>query len=178
MATAEHCAAARLNMLMSVQASKYGRDPRQSPQLDDNLGMVNAALNVKAAWTPGVVGSLDSVTQLSLAIRDANTQRGFVCLKFWREGCKACAGTKEKFEEAAAQYPHGQFFLVNYNKARDLCRQCGLGVVPAGHIYSSGSLQAALSLGPSSWDAFAERIRLVWEETQTGQVGTLGDECN
>ena len=36
----------------------------------------------------------------------------------------------------------GEFYLVDYDTARGLCKQCKLKFVPSGHIYSRGKLQA------------------------------------
>ena len=108
-----------------------------------------------AVTAPGVVGTLENIDQLQAAIDGCDHS---VVIKFWRDGCPACKSTVEKYEAAAQKYLSSSFYLVNYNSARAFCRQAKLKVVPAAHIYTDGSLVAALPLGPSAWDAFASRL--------------------
>ena len=58
----------------------------------------------------------------------------------------------------------GDFYLVDYDKARGFCKQCKLKFVPSGHIYSQGKLQAALPMGKKAWDGFVERIKQTRDE--------------
>jgi len=133
--------------------NKYGVDPRQNK--GDGSGSTGP-------WehTPGTIGDLDSVHQLSDAVDKAAAANRFVALKFRRDGCAACAATVEVFEQTAKEFAvSGDFYLVDYDKARGFCKQCKLKFVPSGHIYAQGELQAALPMGKKAWDAFAERIK-------------------
>jgi len=137
-------------------ASRYGIDPRlANPE----------AVAEAPEWSAGRVGDLKTTGELRAAVEAAAADGGFVCLKFWREGCAACASTAERFEQSAEANPHGRFFLVNYGRAKEMCRATGIRVVPAAHLYARGSLVAALPLGPSKWEAFAERLAAVAAET-------------
>jgi thiol-disulfide isomerase/thioredoxin len=132
-----------------MSEAKYGVDPRTT--MSDP--------GVKPAWTPGQVGAIHSAGELIGAVDAAATDGGFVAIKFWRDGCKACEATADKWAAAAAQYPKGRFYLVNYGETKDMCRSIGLKVVPTAHLYASGRMQDALPLGPSSWDGFATRLQ-------------------
>ncbi|EOD06009.1 hypothetical protein EMIHUDRAFT_255364 [Emiliania huxleyi CCMP1516] len=140
----------------TTDASRYGIDPRlANPE----------AVAEAPEWSAGRVGDLKTTGELRAAVEAAAADGGFVCLKFWREGCAACASTAERFEQSAEANPHGRFFLVNYGRAKEMCRATGIRVVPAAHLYARGSLVAALPLGPSKWEAFAERLAAVAAET-------------
>lgn len=133
--------------------NKYGIDPRARD--GDGSGSTGP-------WkhTPGTVGDLDSCAQLSDAVAKAAAANRFVALKFRRNGCAACASTVEVYEATAKAFAAmGDFYLVDYDKARGFCKQCKLKFVPSGHIYSKGKLQAALPMGKKSWDEFAARVK-------------------
>lgn len=130
---------------------KYGVDPRTTMPDTPTI----------PAWTPGQVGAIQAAGELIGAVDAAAADGGFVAVKFWRDGCKACESTKEKWAQAAVQYPKGRFYLINYGETKDMCRAIGLKVVPTAHLYASGQMQDALPLGPSSWDLFAGRLKEV-----------------
>ncbi|KAL1499711.1 hypothetical protein AB1Y20_011906 [Prymnesium parvum] len=130
-----------------LEEGKYGVDPRDS------------SAGEPLAFESGRVGRLHSSTQLTYVVNTAAEQNRFVVLKFRRDGCAACASTVEAFLEASERYAStGYFFEVDYDQARPFCKQCKLRIVPAGHIYARGVLQAALPMGKSTWNAFAEHL--------------------
>jgi len=136
-----------------MSEAKFGCDPRIATPTEPAS---------PPPWTPGEVGSVHTTGELRGAVEAAAADSGgFVALKFWRVGCKACAATVERFASSAKEYPKGRFYLVNYGEAKEMCRASGLKIVPAAHLYSSGKLQDAVALGPSSWDAFAARLKEV-----------------
>ena len=149
-----NAAAARVASPNLVEASKYGMDPRE--------GLSSEEISVDSDWaasiSPGRISELGSVGQLQAAIDAAGTD-AVVVLKFQREGCAACASTREVYETTAKQLSDGGlFFVVDYDKYKDFCKQVKVRFVPCGQVYKHGTLSAALPLGKKAWDAFRERL--------------------
>ena len=145
---------------LNVAGDKYGSDPRE--------GLSESEIKADVAWaaasidmSAGRVGELGSVGQLQAAI-DTAADDCIVVLKFEREGCAACAATRDLYADTAAAFgERGLFFVVDYDKSTAFCRQVKVRVVPCGHIFCDGKLHAALPLGKKSWQAFREELDAV-----------------
>jgi len=147
---------------VATATTKYGVDPRSPFQLATARDSLRFRLGKGAGLeelriAPGRIGVLHNVEELAAAVAAASTDR-FVCIKFWRDGCPACASTVERFAALAERHTSGDFFLVNFDTSKPLCKLCRLGVIPTAHIYAQGALVDAMGLGKSSWDPFARRV--------------------
>ena len=137
-----------------VEESRYGMDPREGLSSEE----ITVDSKFAASLSPGRITELGSVGQLQAAIDAAGTD-AVVVLKFQREGCAACASTREVYAKTAKQLGDGgYFFFVDYDKSKAFCRQVKVRFVPCGHVYKDGELTAAMPLGKKSWDAFRERL--------------------
>eukprot|EP00310_Coccolithus_braarudii_P012814 CAMPEP_0183340610 /NCGR_PEP_ID=MMETSP0164_2-20130417/7105_1 /TAXON_ID=221442 /ORGANISM="Coccolithus pelagicus ssp braarudi, Strain PLY182g" /LENGTH=158 /DNA_ID=CAMNT_0025510779 /DNA_START=53 /DNA_END=529 /DNA_ORIENTATION=+ len=134
--------------------SKYGHDPREGPRKE-----VTPVLP-REGWSPvsaGQIGTIASVSEFNLALEAAGER--LVAIKFQREGCAACKSTAGFFQAAAYDYTGAaDFYLIDYDQAKPLCRSSELKIVPCAHLYREGTLRAALGLGRKAWDDFAGRL--------------------
>lgn len=131
--------------------SKYGSDPRAATE-------EQVVADASFVIAPGYVTPLKTIPQLQAAL-DAAGADALVVLKFMRDGCTACAGTREEFESTAKEYGSlGQFYEVNYDEAKDFCRKAKVKFVPSGQIYANGALEAALPMGKKTWSDFRKRL--------------------
>lgn len=139
--------------------AKYGHDPRDA--LEPAAYVADTGLAIGAT---GTVGTLTTVNELQAALDVAAERNALVSLKFVRDGCPACASTRELFIDAAKECGEkGIFFEVDFNAAKALCRLCELKFVPSGHVYSGGVLQHTSGLGKKSWDTYKEGLDEVRE---------------
>lgn len=130
--------------------AKYGHDPRDG--LDTE---VEADADFASTITPGSVGMLSTVNELQAALDAAAGSDSVVAIKFIRDGCVACASTRDAYASVAKAYGEkGQFYECDFDAARPFVRKCEVKFVPSAHVYANGALQFKSGMGQKTWDTF------------------------